>query len=137
MTDAQALKEVNIHRGKSSHTVIVEVFVDGHFLPRLCMIIATPTGSRVYSLSSVLPAEYVLTLNLSAKNRVRYVEVKVNSRPQSRIGRGKEVRVWVENIEGEKGGIPCLKVGIWGRDDGWVGGLNRLTKFNCPFGEVE
>ncbi|KAG0637215.1 ATP-NAD kinase-like domain-containing protein [Tuber brumale] len=164
MTYAQAMNEVNIHRGKSPHMVIVEVFVDGNFLPRLCMIIATPTGSRVYSLSSggsivhpsissllltpirphplafrplVLPAECVLTLNLSAKNWAGNVEVNVNGRRPSGIAHGEEVTVWVEKIEGEKDGIPCLKGRIWGRYDGWVRGLNRLLKFNCPFGEVE
>jgi len=32
MTDAHAMNEVNIHRGKSPHMAIVEVFVDGRFL---------------------------------------------------------------------------------------------------------
>ncbi|RPB04041.1 ATP-NAD kinase [Choiromyces venosus 120613-1] len=166
--DAHAMNEVNIHRGKSPHLAIVEVFVDGRFLTEAVadgMIIATPTGSTAYSLSSggsivhpsvssllltpicprslsfrplVLPADCVLTLKLSAKNRAGKVEVSVDGRHWGGIGRGEEVRVWAEKIDGDKGGIPCLKGRIGGReDDGWVGGLNGLLKFNYPFGEEE
>ncbi|CUS10057.1 unnamed protein product [Tuber aestivum] len=168
MTDAHAMNEVNIHRGKSPHLAVVEVFVDGQFLTEAVadgMIIATPTGSTAYSLSSggsiihpavssllltpicprslsfrplVLPADCVLTLKLSAKNRAGNVEVSVDGRRWGGIGRGEEVRVWAEKIDGEKGGIPCLKGRLRGReDDGWVGGLNGLLKFNYPFGEEE
>lgn len=39
-----------------------------------------------------------------------------------------------------EGGIPCIrgspKKGER-EDDGWVGGLNGLLKFNYPFGEEE
>jgi len=166
--DAHAMNEVNIHRGKSPHLAVVEVFVSGRFLTEAVadgMIIATPTGSTAYSLSSggsiihpsvssllltpicprslsfrplVLPADCVLTLKLSAKNRAGNVEVSVDGRRWGGIGRGEEVRVWAEKIDGEKGGIPCLKGRLGGReDDGWVGGLNGLLKFNYPFGEEE
>ena len=33
------------------------------------------------------------------------------------------------------GGVPCLMRGGGEGDDGWVGGLNGLLKFNYPFGE--
>ena len=40
-----------------------------------------------------------------------------------------------------RGGVPCLMRGGGDREgngeDGWVGGLNGLLKFNYPFGEEE
>lgn len=33
------------------------------------------------------------------------------------------------------GGVPCLMRGGGEGEDGWVGGLNGLLKFNHPFGE--
>ena len=33
------------------------------------------------------------------------------------------------------GGVPCVMRGSDGGDEGWVGGLNGLLKFNYPFGE--
>lgn len=40
-----------------------------------------------------------------------------------------------------RGGVPCLMRGGGDGDgngeDGWVGGLNGLLKFNYPFGEEE
>ena len=53
------------------------------------------------------------------------------------------LRVWGEGVgrdaEGWMGGVPCVMRGT-GRegasgDEGWVGGLNGLLKFNYPFGE--
>ncbi|RPB11525.1 ATP-NAD kinase [Morchella conica CCBAS932] len=167
--DAHAMNEVNIHRGKDPHLAIVEVFVDGRFLTEGVadgMIISTPTGSTAYSLSSggsiihpsvssllitpicprslsfrplVLPADSVLTLKLSERNRSDEVEVNVDGRRWGGIGRGEEIRVWSEDMrkEGGWGGIPCVRGGKGGGDDGWVGGLNGLLKFNHPFGEDE
>lgn len=146
------------------------------------MIVSTPTGSTAYSLSSggsiihpsvssllltpicprslsfrplVLPADSLLTLKLSERNRSNEVEVNVDGRRWGGIGRGEEIRVWSEEMgmvqiesegEGEgrmvaaEGGIPCIrgspKKGER-EDDGWVGGLNGLLKFNYPFGEEE
>lgn len=135
------------------------------------MIVSTPTGSTAYSLSSggsiihpsvssllvtpicprslsfrplVLPADCLLTLKLSERNRSKEVEVNVDGRRWGGIGRGEEIRVWSEEMEvGEgsvRGGIPCVRGGGKGKgreDDGWVGGLNGLLKFNYPFGEEE
>ena len=62
-------------------------------------------------------------------------------RREKGVGVGMEVRVWGEEIrtgEGEwRGGVPCVMRGGGeaGGDDGWVGGLNGLLKFNYPFGE--
>ena len=64
------------------------------------------------------------------------------------LGEGGEVKVWGEEVRTREGvwgggGVPCLMRGRGGEDgdedgdDGWVGGLNGLLKFNYPFGEEE
>jgi NADH kinase len=129
------------------------------------MIVSTPTGSTAYSLSSggsiihplvssilltpicprslsfrplVLPSNAPITLRLSKKNRAREVDISIDGvRWSCGLTRGMEVRVWGEErseIENE-GGIPCIMRGHADDDDGWVGGLNGLLKFNYPFGE--
>ncbi|KAF8244732.1 ATP-NAD kinase [Wilcoxina mikolae CBS 423.85] len=131
------------------------------------IIVSTPTGSTAYSLSSggsilhpsvpsllltpicprslsfrplVLPEDTKITLKLSERNRGREVEVSVDGRRWGGLGPGQEVRVWLEELAGEggNGGIPCVKrLSGPGAEDGWVGGLNGLLKFNYPFGEEE
>ena len=71
------------------------------------------------------------------------MEVSVDGRRSERgVGIGGEIRVCGEEItetDGEMlGGVPCVVRGGRGEDkddDGWVGGLNGLLKFNYPFGE--
>lgn len=131
------------------------------------IIVSTPTGSTAYSLSSggsilhpsvqsllltpicprslsfrplVLPEDAKITLRLSKRNRGREVEVSVDGRRWGGLGPGQEVRLWLEELasEGCEGGIPCVKrLNGPGAEDGWVGGLNGLLKFNYPFGEEE
>ena len=158
-----AMNEVVIHRGKEPHLAIVEVFVGGRFLTEAVadgMIVSTPTGSTAYSLSSggsiihplvpsllltpicarslsfrplVLPDTTDVRLRLSGKNRGRSLDVSIDGMSVKRgMAAGMEVRVWRED-----GGVPCVmrRTTKGEADEGWVGGLNGMLKFNYPFGE--
>jgi NADH kinase len=110
--------------------------------PLVNSLLVTPICPRSLSFRPlVLPANTPITLRLSEKNRGRELEVSIDGRRRSHgVGVGMEVRVDGESIEKEgewRGGVPCVtrgaKVGEED-DDGWVGGLNGLLKFNFPFG---
>jgi NADH kinase len=111
--------------------------------PLVSSLLMTPICPRSLSFRPlVLPANTPITLRLSEKNRGRELEVSIDGRRRSRgVGVGMEVRVDGEDIVkgGEwGGGVPCVMRGAMsgrGEDDGWVGGLNGLLKFNYPFGE--
>ena len=92
----------------------------------------------------MLPANAPVTLRLSEKNRGREVEVSIDGVSRTKgVGVGMEVRVGgeeiVRGVGGWRGGVPCVMRGGRGGeangDEGWVGGLNGLLKFNYPFGE--
>ncbi|EXJ80519.1 NAD+ kinase [Capronia coronata CBS 617.96] len=112
--------------------------------PLVPSLLLTPICPRSLSFRPlVLPAFTPITLKLSEKNRGREVDFSIDGkRHTDGIGVGTEVRVSGEEIrpgpEGFAGGIPCIMrrtiAGTEG-DDGWVGGLNGLLKFNHPFGE--
>ncbi|ETN40834.1 uncharacterized protein HMPREF1541_05114 [Cyphellophora europaea CBS 101466] len=113
--------------------------------PLVPSLLLTPICPRSLSFRPlVLPAATPITLKLSEKNRGREVELSIDGRRRSHgIGVGAEVRVSGEELrKGDdnawRGGIPCVlrqtRGGAEG-DDGWVGGLNGLLKFNYPFGE--
>ena len=113
--------------------------------PLVSSLLLTPICPRSLSFRPlVLPANTPVTLRLSEKNRGREVDVSVDGVRRSQgLGVGMEVRVQGEEIRTEggewEGGIPCVMRGAAGADangdDGWVGGLNGLLKFNYPFGE--
>lgn len=113
--------------------------------PLVPALLLTPICPRSLSFRPlVLPANAPVTLRLSEKNRGREVEVSVDGVRRSRgVGVGMEVRVGgeeiVRGVGGWVGGVPCVMRGAVGGeangDDGWVGGLNGLLKFNYPFGE--
>lgn len=113
--------------------------------PLVPSLLLTPICARSLSFRPlILPATTPITLKLSEKNRGREVELSIDGMRRSHgIGLGTEVRVSGEDvkcIDGSwTGGIPCvLRQGAGGgvqSDDGWVGGLNGLLKFNYPFGE--
>ncbi|KAL8948059.1 MAG: hypothetical protein Q9222_005726 [Ikaeria aurantiellina] len=120
----------------SSGGSIIHPLVDS-----LCL---TPICPRSLSFRPlVLPASTPVTLRLSEENnRGREVEVSIDGiRQKEGLKIGGEIRVVGEQIqrgkEGWKGGVPCVMRGGGDRseDDGWVGGLNGLLKFNYPFGE--
>jgi NADH kinase len=112
--------------------------------PLVPSILLTPVCPRSLSFRPlVLPAGTPITLKLSDKNRGREVEVSIDGvRRSEAMGVGMEVRVTGEETKraGNCGysGVPCImrRGGTAGEgDDGWVGGLNGLLKFNYPFGE--
>lgn len=120
----------------SSGGSIIHPLVDS-----LCL---TPICPRSLSFRPlVLPASTPVTLRLSEKNnRGREVEVSIDGiRQKQGLKVGGEIRVVGEEIlrgsQGWRGGVPCImrEGGAKGDDDGWVGGLNGLLKFNFPFGE--
>ncbi|KAF8857607.1 NADH kinase-like protein POS5 [Acephala macrosclerotiorum] len=113
--------------------------------PLVSSLLMTPICPRSLSFRPlVLPSNTPITLRLSEKNRGRELEVSIDGRRRSRgVGVGMEVRVNGEHIaKGQEwiGGVPCVmrhaKSGTED-DDGWVGGLNGLLKFNFPFGNHE
>lgn len=112
--------------------------------PLVSSLLLTPICPRSLSFRPlVLPATTPITLKLSEKNRGREVEVSVDGvRRTNGIGVGTELRVSAEAVKSEDGtltgGIPCIMRRVNAgadSDDGWVGGLNGLLKFNYPFGE--
>ncbi|KAK5061298.1 hypothetical protein LTR84_007840 [Exophiala bonariae] len=112
--------------------------------PLVSSLLLTPICPRSLSFRPlVLPATTPITLKLSEKNRGREVEVSVDGvRRTDGIGVGTELRVSGETVRSEAGiltgGIPCIMRRVNAgadSDDGWVGGLNGLLKFNYPFGE--
>ena len=112
--------------------------------PLVPSLLLTPICPRSLSFRPlILPATTPITLKLSEKNRGREVDVSIDGvRRTKGMGVGMELRVSGEQIStapGHRhGGVPCIMrraVGSPEEDDGWVGGLNGLLKFNYPFGE--
>lgn len=112
--------------------------------PLVKSLLVTPICPRSLSFRPlVLPAETSVKLRLSKKNRGRELEVSIDGKRRcGGIGQGMELRVVGEEVEVNDGswvgGVPCIVRGtrVEGEhDDGWVGGLNGLLKFNYPFGE--
>lgn len=112
--------------------------------PLVSSLLVTPICPRSLSFRPlVLPANTQVKLRLSQKNRGRELEVSVDGKRRSKgVGCGMEIIVEGEEVDKKDGfwtgGVPCImrgaKAGLED-DDGWVGGLNGLLKFNYPFGE--
>ena len=113
--------------------------------PLVSSLLLTPICPRSLSFRPlVLPANTPITLRLSEKNRGRKIDVSIDGRRRSKgLGAGMEIRVKGEEIQKSngqwRGGVPCVMRGNTeggaNGDEGWVGGLNGLLKFNYPFGE--
>jgi len=119
--------------------------------PLVASLLITPICARSLSFRPlVLPLNTKVVLRLSEKNRGRELEVSIDGKRKTGVGIGMEIRVEGEVVgrsaEGSwHGGVPCVirapdrdaAEGIMeDDDDGWVGGLNGLLKFNYPFGEA-
>jgi NADH kinase len=122
--------------------------------PLVPSLLLTPICPRSLSFRPlVLPATSQVTLTLSEKNRSKEAEFSVDGlrRPEG-VGIGYEISVTGEQIKNKirsdahgsqaiqhwTGGVPCImRAGIEDGDDGWVGGLTNLLKFNYPFGEED
>ncbi|RYP93586.1 hypothetical protein DL770_000328 [Monosporascus sp. CRB-9-2] len=121
--------------------------------PLVKALLITPICARSLSFRPLgLPLTSRVSLRLSDKNRGRDLEVSVDGKRRACIRPGMEIRVEGEVItpvgDGAwAGGVPCVirspgkgdgeksGHGVTEDDDGWVGGLNGLLKFNYPFGE--
>ncbi|PHH51415.1 NADH kinase pos5, mitochondrial [Ceratocystis fimbriata CBS 114723] len=119
--------------------------------PWVKCLLMTPICPRSLSFRPlVLPLNAKVTLKLSKKNRGRNLEVSIDGKRLTGISSGMEIHVAGERLRFSEetgswsGGVPCVLRGSFaGRsdrgaaedDDGWVGGLNGLLKFNYPFGE--
>ena len=120
-------------------------------------IVITPICARSLSFRPlVLPNEATVDVRVTGDRGGAGVDVSIDGVGRQGVGIGMGVRVWGESVgraediarrEGKKveegkgwvGGVPCVMRGQ-GRegasgDEGWVGGLNGLLKFNYPFGE--
>ncbi|CAK7203736.1 NADH kinase pos5 [Sporothrix eucalyptigena] len=118
--------------------------------PLVGSLLITPICPRSLSFRPlVLPLNTQVVLRLSEKNRGRELEVSIDGKRKTGVSIGMEVRVEGEYVgrtaDGSwRGGVPCVirapkkgdANGVLEDDDGWVGGLNGLLKFNYPFGEV-
>ncbi len=116
-------------------------------------IVLTPICARSLSFRPlVLPGEASVEVEVSGANRGDPgVEVSIDGVRREGVGVGMGVKVWGEalgrrrdlglNGPGDQwvGGVPCVMRGQGKEkasgDEGWVGGLNGLLKFNYPFGE--
>jgi NADH kinase len=116
--------------------------------PLVKSLLITPICPRSLSFRPlVLPLNTNVVLRLSEKNRGRELEVSVDGKRRVGATIGMEVRLKGETLSRTAdgswtGGVPCL-IRVPGKgteaaedDEGWVGGLNELLKFNYQFGET-
>lgn len=117
--------------------------------PLVGSLLITPICPRSLSFRPlVLPLDTKVVLRLSERNRGRELEVSIDGKRRTGASPGMEIRVQGETITKSDdghwlGGVPCIIRDVRkgevpasedDDDDGWVGGLNGLLKFNYPFG---
>ncbi|KAK8171493.1 ATP-NAD kinase-like domain-containing protein [Phyllosticta citrichinensis] len=146
-----ALNEIIMHRGRAPHLCHISISVNGRHLTDAIadgLIVASPTGSTAYSLSSggcivhplvsslvltpicprslsfrplVLPANAEVVLRVAEKNRSEGVDVSVDGqRLEEPLARGGEVR-----ITGEDVGLAGFRGGGRGEVQGGVPSIVR------------
>ncbi|KAI1637603.1 ATP-NAD kinase-like domain-containing protein [Biscogniauxia mediterranea] len=123
--------------------------------PLVKTLLITPICARSLSFRPLgLPLSTRVALRLSDKNRGRELDVSIDGKRRAGgVTVGMEIRVEGETVGRSRsagcwtGGVPCVirspassrgpgdRDGIAQDDDGWVGGLIGLLKFNYPFGE--
>ncbi|KAI1377038.1 ATP-NAD kinase [Hypoxylon crocopeplum] len=119
--------------------------------PLVKTLLITPICARSLSFRPLgLPLNTKVVLKLSEKNRGRELEVSIDGKRRAGVTIGMEIRVEGESVRRTPdsswvGGVPCVirspskgdgeRDGIAEDDDGWVGGLIGLLKFNYPFGD--
>ncbi|KAI5919981.1 ATP-NAD kinase-like domain-containing protein [Camillea tinctor] len=125
--------------------------------PLVKTLLITPICARSLSFRPLgLPLSTRVTLRLSDKNRGRELDVSIDGKRRAGVTVGMEIRIEGEAVGRARsaggfgsgswtGGVPCVirspgrgdgnRDGIAQDDDGWVGGLIGLLKFNYPFGE--
>lgn len=117
--------------------------------PLVGSLLITPICPRSLSFRPlVLPLDTKVVLRLSERNRGRELEVSIDGKRRTGASPGMEIRVQGETITKSEdgswsGGVPCVirdlhkgdTLAAQEDDDGWVGGLNGLLKFNYPFGK--
>lgn len=159
VSTTHAMNDINIHRGPDPHLTHLDIAADGHFVTRAIadgVIIATPTGSTAYSLSSggsivhpsvpctlltpicprslsfrplIFPLETKLALKVSDKNRGQTTEISIDGISKGLLGSGDRVIVEPER-EGHNSGIWCVA----NSSGEWIARLNGLLGFNSQFG---
>ncbi|KAG7530681.1 hypothetical protein FFLO_04851 [Filobasidium floriforme] len=154
-TGWQVMNEVSIHRGRYPHLSVVDAYVDGEHLTEAVadgLILATPTGSTAYSLSSggpiahpgleaflltpiaprslsfrtlLLPSQGEVMMKISGKSRAPS-ELSMDGREVCNLHPGEYIKVRRSRYP-----IPCVTRRDGGDD--WVADINSLLQFNVGF----
>lgn len=162
-----AMNDINIHRGPDPHLTYLDITASGHYLTTCIsdgVIVATPTGSTAYSLSSggsivhpavactlltpicprslsfrplVLPHDMRIEIAVSPLTRGQSTEVSIDGLNKGLLGPGDKIVIECEGCDEDKHAVDAPPSGVWcvAKSAGdWVGQLNGLLGFNTKFG---